>query len=378
MTASVLRTPATSAPAVATRFPKRQKAFSAALRAEVDAYFETRGLSRYADWAMVLKGVLLLGLTFGAYAWLLSGTLPAWGMLVACMLIGLGIAGLGFAVGHDAIHGAYSANERVNRAVGLVFDLAGASSYLWRLTHNKIHHTWTNVPGVDEDIVVSPLLRISPASPRRWWHRAQHVYAWLLYSFITLNWVYAKDFAFLRAKKLGPFRDLKHTKGQIAGVVAGKLVYHTWTLVIPLLVLDVTWWQFLIGYLLVHMTAGFVLSVVFQLAHIVEDAQYPTADADGTLPFDWHVHQLQTTVDFAPNNRLLTWYCGGLNHQVEHHLFPRICSRHYTGLRPIVERVAAQHNVPYHVAPTVRSALASHYRMLKRFGRADKAAPRPA
>ena len=351
-----------------TTFANDHRAFSADLKREVDAYFESTGKSRYADWGMVFKALFLFTLTFGTYAWLLTATLPGWAMLGLCVVIGIGVAGLGFAVGHDAIHGAYSKNDRVNRFVGLTFDLLGASSYLWRITHNRIHHTWTNVPDMDEDIVVSPLLRLSPASERKPWHRFQHGFAWLLYSFITLNWVYFKDFQFLRAQKLGPFENLKHSKAQIAGVIASKIVYHTWTIVIPLLVLDVTFWQFALGYLAMHMTAGFILSVVFQLAHIVEDAQYPQRDAKGALPFNWHVHQLQTTVDFAPNNRLLTWYCGGLNHQVAHHLFPRICSRHYASLRPIIRRVAALHDVPYHVAPTFWMGLRSHYRMLKRLG----------
>lgn len=357
----------TSAPR--TSFSTDKRAFSADLKREVDAYFTETGESRYANTGMVVKAILLFGLTFGSYAWLLSATLPGWAMLGLCVAIGIGVAGLGFSVAHDAVHGAYSKNKRVNKLVGMTFDLLGASSYFWSITHNRLHHTWTNVPDMDEDIVVSPLLRISPATPHRPWHRFQHLFAWLLYSFITLNWVYSKDFAFLRAKKLGPLQDLKHTKGQIAGVFASKLVYHTWTIVIPLIVLPITIWQFALGYMVMHMTAGLILSVVFQLAHIMEDAKYPMPTAEGKLPFNWHVHQLQTTVDFATNNRLLTWYCGGLNHQVEHHLFPRICSRHYAALRPIVRRVAALHDVPYHSAPSFAAGLASHYRMLRRLGR---------
>lgn len=342
--------------------------FAADLKREVDAFFATTGKSRYGGATTLLKTFVLFAITFGSYAWILSGTLPGMAMLGLCVVTGIGVAGLGFVVGHDANHGAFSSRPWVNKLFGLTFDLLGASSYLWRHSHNRIHHTWTNVPGADEDIVVSPLLRLSPRSEPRAIHRIQHLLAWPLYSFITLNWVMWKDFDQLAAKELGPMQNTKHTKGQVLGVIAGKVVYHVWTILIPLLVLDVTWWQFILGYLAMHLTAGFILSVVFQLAHVVEETSYPEPNGEGVLADGFHAHQLRTTMDFACNNRLLTWYVGGLNHQIEHHLFPRISSRHYASLRPIVKRVAAQHGLPHYEMPGFFGALRSHYRMLKQLG----------
>jgi linoleoyl-CoA desaturase len=342
--------------------------FAADLKREVDSFFERTGRSRFGGLSTLSKTAILFTVTFGSYAWILTGTLPGWAMLVLTAVMGVGVAGLGFVVGHESIHGATFKSRRANGLLGMTFDLLGASSYLWSVSHNRIHHTWTNVPGADEDIVVSPLLRLSPHTKLRGIHRIQHLLAWPLYGFITLNWVFWKDFDQLLAKRLGPLENLKHSRGQIAGIFAGKVLYHAWTIVIPLLVLDVAWWQFLIGYLVMHLTAGFILSVVFQLAHVVEPSAYPEPDEHGVLPDGWHAHQLRTTMDFATRNKLLTWYVGGLNHQVEHHLFPRISCRHYANLRPIVKRVAEKHGLPHLEMPGFLSALRSHYRMLKRLG----------
>jgi linoleoyl-CoA desaturase len=359
------------------KFDARASAFAAEVKQRVEARFAERGLSRHADWRMVLKTVVLLALTFGAYGAILSNRYAPGAMLALAIAMGVGMAGIGFSISHDALHGAYSAHAAVNRLLGFTFDLLGANGYLWRITHNVIHHTYTNIQGVDEDLEVSPLLRLSPRSPWRPVHRTQPVHAWLLYSLSTLFWVFVKDYKYFLQRDLGPYRNKQHPRGEIALLIGGKVFYYSWSLVLPWLVVQVSWWQFLIGYLAMHLTAGLILGVVFQLAHVVEGAEQPAPDDTGHMDAVWMVHQMQTTSNFATGNALLTWYVGGLNHQVEHHLFPRVCSIHYPAIRPIVREVAARHGVPYHEQATLSAAIRSHFRMLCRLGHRPEATAAP-
>ncbi len=350
-------------------FPARDLAgFSSAVKREVDDYFARTGLSTKANAAMVLKTVLLLGGTFGCYFLIL---LTPWAPLVKlglAVLMGVGVAGVGFAVSHDALHGAYSHKTWVNNLIGRTFDLFGANGYMWKITHNVIHHTYTNIEGIDEDLTVSPLLRLSPASPLLPVHRWQHIYGFLAYAGSTLFWVFTKDFKYILQKDLGPYRSIKHPTGEIINLVVTKLLYYTWAIVIPLVVIDLPWWQILTGFVVMHLVAGFILGVVFQLAHVVEGPDFPVPDPAGKMEDAWLIHEMRTTADFARSNRLLTWYVGGLNHQIEHHLFPKVCSVHYPVIGPIVKEVALKHGVPYHDNPTLWDAVRSHHRMLTALG----------
>jgi linoleoyl-CoA desaturase len=369
MTATVAPAPSELAGAEKISFTGRAPgAFVRELKSRVDKYFASRKLSPHANWQMVTKTVVLLALTFVPYALILTNRLSPWTMLGLCFVMGLGMAGVGFAVSHDALHGAYSANPKVNRIIGMSFDIMGASGYMWRITHNVIHHTYTNIHGVDEDLDVSPLVRLSSGAEHKPVHRYQHLYAWLLYSFSTLFWVFVKDYKYFLAKDVGPYRNKKHPPGEVALMIATKLGHYAWTIVIPLVVLNVAWWQFLIGYLAMHLTAGLILGVVFQLAHVVEGPDQINLKPDGSVEAAWMVHQFSTTANFATGNKLLTAYVGGLNYQVEHHLFPRVCSVHYPAITGIVREVTAKYGVPYYVQPTLWSAVRSHYRMLKRLG----------
>ena len=342
--------------------------FAREMKSRVERYFTSRGLSQHANWQMVAKTFAMLALTFGPYAVILTNRFTPWQMLGLAIVMGFGMAGVGFAVSHDALHGAYSANPTVNRLIGLSFDLLGANGYMWRITHNVIHHTYTNIQGIDEDLEVSPLVRLAPGSVHKPIQRFQHLYAWFLYGLSTLFWVWAKDFKYFLQRDIGPYRGRRHPKGEIAVLLGGKLVFHTWSLVIPLVVLDVAWWQVLIGYCAFHFTAGIILGVVFQLAHVVEGPDHVVLNSDGNVEAAWMIHQLATTSNFATGNRPLTAYVGGLNHQVEHHLFPRICSIHYPAIRGIVRDVTARYGIPYLQQPTLWAAIRSHYRMLKRLG----------
>jgi linoleoyl-CoA desaturase len=224
---------------------------------------------------------------------------------------------------------------------------------------------------VDEDLTVSPLLRLSPGAPHFWFHRYQHLYGFPAYSLATLNWIFLKDYQQFLKRDIGPYRNKKHPRSEVVTLILTKLLCYSYMIVIPLIVLDIPWWQVIVGFVVVHMTAGIILGVIFQLAHVVEGTEYPLPDENGAMEHEWVIHELETTADFAQNNRLLSWYIGGLNFQIEHHLFPQICSIHYPAISRMVRAVAEKYGVPYNCQPTLRAAARSHYRMLKQLGQPE-------
>ncbi len=344
------------------------KAFARDVRARVAEYFESTGRSRHADWRMVLKTIILLSLTFGSYGLIMSGRFSLMAMWALTFLIGVGIAGIGFSITHDALHGAYSSRRWVNYLLGLALNLIGANGYIWKITHNVMHHTYTNIHDVDEDLTVSPLLRLSPGARHYWFHRYQPLYGFFAYGLATINWLFIKDYQQFLSRSVGPYANKKHPAGEIATLIIFKLLACTWMIVLPLALLDITWWQFLIGFLTAHFTAGVILGVIFQLAHVVDGPEFPLPDEDGNMEYAWLVHQMRTTANFASGNEALSWYIGGLDYQIEHHLFPQTCSIHYPAIAPIVREVAEEHGIPYRSNPTLRAAVASHHQMLKRLG----------
>lgn len=287
---------------------------------------------------MMAKSVVLLAAVFGLYGLILTGGLSLLAMWACCIGMGVAMAGIGFSIGHDAQHGAYSSRPGVNTLLGLSFELLGANGYMWRLTHNLIHHTYTQIHGMDEDVEVSPLLRLSPGSKHRWGQRFQYLYAPFAYSLSLLNWAFVKDYDYFLRHRLGPYEGKGHPRSAWAGLAVGKLFHYALWLALPIVVLPMAWWQVLLGYVTAQLVAGLILGVVFQLAHVVESTSYPSPEA------------------------------GGLNFQIEHHLFPKTCSVHYPAMSAIVRRVARQHGLPYHVTPTFTGAVRSHWRMLRRLG----------
>jgi linoleoyl-CoA desaturase len=360
-------------------FANRDSAqFVEQIKRRVSDYFESRNLSQKANAAMVVKTIVLLTMTFGTYGLLLTNWFTPWQMLGLVVVMGVGLAGIGFSVSHDALHGAYSDNPRVNQLLGYTFDLCGANGYMWKITHNVIHHTYTNVHGVDEDLTVSPLLRLSPHAEWKPIHRWQHWYAFFAYGFSTLFWVFVKDYKYFMQKNLGPYTDKKHPRSEWATLFIMKAVYYTWSIIIPFLVLKVTWWQFAIGWLTMHLVAGGILGIVFQLAHVVEDTTHPEPDEAGRMSAAWMVHEMETTSNFGRYNRLLNWYVGGLNFQIEHHLFPKVCSVHYPAISEIVKATAEEYGIAYNEHRTFREAVRSHYRTLMWLGaRRGELAPVP-
>jgi linoleoyl-CoA desaturase len=215
---------------------------------------------------------------------------------------------------HDANHGAYSANERINRIIGYTLNAIGGTELNWKVQHNMLHHTYTNITGMDEDIAQKVVLRFSPHAPHHKMHKEQWWYAFFFYGISTMYWALVKDFKqFLSYRRRGFHRGgAVQNNWLFVRLIATKLAYFFTFFGIPALA-GLPFWQVLVGFVLMHVTCGIILSLVFQLAHTVGDTAYPMPDGMGNMEDSWAVHQLRTTMNFACDNRWLSWYVGGLN-----------------------------------------------------------------
>lgn len=351
--------------------------FNSTLKKRVRAYFKDNNISKHANTNMKIKTIFMVLLYFSPYFLFVTGVVTnIWLVGLCWVIMGFGTAGIGLSVMHDANHGAYSKNSNVNYFIGRIVNLVGGYAPTWKIQHNILHHSYTNVHGYDED--VSPalaLLRFSPRDKHIPIHRFQFIYAWFFYSLMTVMWITTKDFQQLfRYKKMGLTKTENIKFGKLfTELLLTKIFYYLYVVVVPLVFTDILWWQLIIYVLMMHMIAGFTLAIVFQPAHVVPDTEFPEPDKDLTIENNWAIHQLETTANFAPKSRVLYWLVGGLNYQVEHHLFPNICHVHYKKLSKIVKATAEEFGVPYYSEPTFFSAIRSHTKMLRKLGQTPKA-----
>lgn len=356
---------------------QENREFYNTLRQRVNQYFETNQLSKYGDGRSIFKSICMLSMYLVPFGLMLSGLITSpWLVLLIWVLMGIGIAGIGMGIMHDANHGSFSSNKTVNKLFGLSLNLLGGNAALWKMQHNVLHHTFTNIDGHDEDIDGRNLLRFSPHQKRKFMHRFQHIYAWGFYSLLTVNWVLFTDyFRVLRYRKKGLIQDDKELRKQFAQVLLWKAFYYAYALVLPLLLVPVAPWAIIVGFFLMHMVAGFILGVVFQAAHVMTSTEFPEPDANNTMANSWAVHQLETTVNFAPRSRIFSWYVGGLNYQIEHHLFAGISHVHYRQLSKIVSATAQEYGISYRSHRTFLGAVREHGIQLYRLGNMDVLPP---
>jgi linoleoyl-CoA desaturase len=355
-----------------TRYLPRS-AFAADLHRRVDAYFADTGRSRRDQPRMFLKTAILLGALVGSYLGLLHASGAGMGAILAVAL-GLSMAAVGFNVQHDGNHGAYSKHRWVNRAAAMSLDLLGGSSYFWRFKHNIAHHTHTNVAGHDTDIGLGGLGRLCPDDPIRPFYRFQHLYVWGLYAALAIEWQLVGEYRNFARRSFGIIRVPPLPLGEQILFWSARLGFLVLGFGLPLL--HHGWLFVCLTYLLASATLGLTLAVVFQLSHCVGEADFwdhPVADQPAVR--EWSVHQVESTVDFARGNGALCWLLGGLNFQIEHHLFPKVCHLHYPALAPIVEAVCRDHGVRYRAHASLGAALLSHWRWLVAMGRPCSVVP---
>ncbi len=351
-------------------FNNKSSLFFNDLKQAVENYFSTNQIKKTGNVKLYIKTIVLVPAAILIYVSLLTVTLPVWVALLLCGFLGVILASIGFNVMHDANHGSYSSKKWVNELFGYSINALGGNAFIWKFKHNIIHHTYTNVDGVDDDIARSPLLRQCSTQVWKPAHKFQHIYVVFLYAISSLAWVAYLDFDKYFKRKVNTTSMQKMDVKEHLLFWVSKLLYAVFYVALPIWIVGVGKWA--VGYLTMELVLGFVLAIVFQLAHVVEETEFEYAGIEPVMiESEWAAHQVKTTSDFAPKNKLISWFAGGLNFQVEHHLFPRISHIHYPELSKIVEEKCKEYQLPYHSIPTMQEAIASHFRMLKQLGQSS-------
>ena len=354
------------------RFSKFDRAdFFRTLNSRVNDYFEKNQINRYGNWKLYLKSIVVFAIFLTPYFLIMSNLFNQWIMLLLTIVTGAGMSFVGMCVMHDGNHGSYSRRRWVNNLMGSSIYILAGNVYNWKVQHNVLHHTYTNIAGHDEDFNTNGLIRLHKGESWRYFHKFQHYYSILLYGLLTLNWAIRKDYRQMKEyiQRGFAFENGINPAREWTILIFTKILYLLVWIVLPILVLDIAWWKVLIGFFVMHYTAGLILSIIFQLAHIVEDTETPLPDTQGNMDNTWAIHQLFTTANFAPRNKLVSWFVGGLNYQIEHHIFPHISHVHYPNISKIVKETALEFGLPYNEYHTTRAAILSHFRMLRELGR---------
>lgn len=341
--------------------------FTLTLKKKIDEYFVKEGKRPSGTLNLYVKTIILFAIGGCAYYLLVFGHTPIWLSIILCVLFGIDLAAIGFNVMHDGAHGSYSKKAWINDMMAYSLDLMGGSSFMWKQKHNVNHHSYTNVEGLDDDIDIKPWIRTNENQPKYWYHRYQYIYWTLLYGFTYLLWVFHNDYRKYFTRKIGglPLKKMSLKDHFIFWI--SKVFYLFAFVVLPIFMVGFV--KTLIGYVITSFVCGWILSVVFQLAHVVDDVSFPLPDAESNvLPSEWTVHQITTTANFGTRNRVLSWFVGGLNFQIEHHLFPKISHVHYRKISKIVKEVCSQFDIPYVEYPSMLKAMRSHIRHLKMVG----------
>jgi linoleoyl-CoA desaturase len=341
--------------------------FYSTLRERVNAYFQDNHLSRKGGTEVAIKTGLLFAIYAGSYALMISNAFNGWGTFAFAMVFGLTNVLLVFNVAHDATHNALFASHSLNRLFRYTFNLVGGNAYLWQLTHNELHHAFPNVGDVDSDIhQQTPLIRISPTAEKKWYHKYQAYYATALYMIFSLFLVFQKDYEDIGIiyKKDSPLLGRKHSRKAMISFFCWKLVYYSITVIIPFIFLDVTWWQFLTGFLAVHIAMSILLVAVLVPVHLVNEAGFAVAE-NGFIEDSWALHVMKNTMDFSAESKLANYLFGGLNNHLAHHLFPQVTHVHHVAISRIIKQTSAELGLKY-TNVNMLEALASHYRLLKR------------
>jgi len=349
-----------------TKFVSNAPSFHAVLKTRVTQYFQEVGKSTTGNYKLWIKAISLVVSFLVVYAHLVFFT-PVWYFaLLECLLLGGLTASIGFNVMHDGSHGTFSKYKWVNTLAGLSINFLGANVYMWNTKHNVIHHTYTNIDGIDDDIDARPFLRMAPTQKHLKIHKYQHFYVWFAYSLLYLFWIFFTDYKKYFSGKIASIELKKMNLMEHISFWAFKVIHICIFVALPIYTIGFVTW--IVGFLVYTMFAGLVLSIVFQLAHTVEETAFPVP-VDNKIEDEWALHQLKTTANFATRNKVISWFVGGLNFQIEHHLFPKISHVHYPEISKIIRKACEEYGVKYNEHRRMTMAVFSHLRYLRQLSR---------
>jgi linoleoyl-CoA desaturase len=281
----------------------KEREFAYEIRKRVRSYFKDNNKSIYGNFGMYLKSVVILGVYLVPFIMLLTTSLSPWAALGLAVIMGIGEAGVGMSIMHDGVHHAYSSIKWINNLASSTMFLLGSNIFNWKIQHNIKHHSYTNIYNYDPDISDLKIIRLCQYGPLKKYHRYQHFYAFPLYGLMTIARLFGEIGVLMEYNK--------------KGITKEQNVNPIWQLV-KLIVIKVIYFAVIIGLPSMHITAGMIMSTIFQMAHVVEGTDQLLVKKDLQIKNDWLVHQLRTTSDFGRKNGLFSWYIGGLDYQIEH------------------------------------------------------------
>lgn len=341
--------------------------FHEVLKNRVNQYFTDHQRPKTGTAALTFKAILFCTLYLAMYVHLVFFAPAVWIAIPECVFFGLLTAAIGFNVMHDGAHGSFSRFKLINKAAGASLNFLGGSAIMWNMKHNIIHHTYTNIDGIDDDIEARPWLRFATTQKRMKLHKFQQYYFWFLYALLHLLWIFMTDYQKYFKGKIGAMPLRKMTTWEHISFWTAKSIYAFMFVVLPIMLLGFTQWM--VGFLIITMVTGLVISIVFQLAHTVEHTEFPMpTEVTGKIESEWAIHQINTTANFATKSKTISWLLGGLNFQIEHHLFPLISHVHYPAISKITKNTCREYGIDYIEFPKMRQAILSHIHYLKRLG----------
>jgi linoleoyl-CoA desaturase len=349
------------------KFQAPSGSFYSDLKSRVNEYFTNSGQDTFGNHKLYTKAVILTVSFVSVYTHLVFFTPHPVLAILECLLLGALTAFIGFNIMHDGAHGSFSKSAKVNKFAGLTLNILGANVMLWATKHNVIHHTYTNIDGVDDDLNAGVFLRLCETQQHKKFHKFQHIYFWVAYSLLFFYWIFYTDYKKYFTQEISGFTVKNFGLKEHISFWIFKSIHLSTFVIIPIVMVGFIPW--LIGFVSLGLFAGVILSVVFQLAHTVEATHfYVPNETDHKVELDWALHQIYTTANFATKSKIISWLVGGLNFQVEHHLFPKISHVHYPAINKILKQVCEEYNVKYIEYERMRDALASHIRHLKNMG----------
>lgn len=353
-------------------FENREDEFWKVLRNRVNDYFQENKLSKFTNAAMNFKMVVMVALFVLPLLTLLFFHLNALVLFTMYFIMGIGMAGIGFCISHQAAHNAIFASKKLNRLFSLSFNLVGMSDYIWKIKHNVFHHTYTNVFENDEALKEGDLMRLSQDAPYKPMYKYQHIYGFFIYMLFTVFWAWFLDVEKLfRYNGNGSMKRKKHPFAEVVLFWSTKIYYFSIMFIVPVYFANYSIGQVVLGYFIMNAVASLLITHVLQVEHLSVETIH-VSPQNGIVNKSWAQNQLEGTCNFKMKNRLFNWYIGATNYQIEHHLFPQICSIHYPAISPIVEQTAKEFGYKYIRHESFSKALVSHYRFLKELGQSPK------
>lgn len=338
------------------------------IKARTEEYFSNEKKSINANGQMIVKTIFIILTFLGLYGLLITNSFNYITGLLYCILLGL-IHPLFFInIGHDAIHSTYSNRKWVNRLLQYSLNLIGLNTYINTKLHLMVHHNYPSIEGYDIIIEEYSILRLSKNQPFQKIHKYQVYYAPVIYSLFAIFLIFSIDFVLFKRTRMGDVTPIVHPKSEWFRLYFGKLCYLFFALILPLMVINVSWYWIVSGFFIIHMISGLVLAIVGVLNHQIDDSVFPEPNSNGFIMNSKKDHELEVTIDFLPYNKLALWYFGGFNTHTAHHLFPEICHLYYIPITKIIEQRAPLFGLKYQKT-TLRNAIVSHFRYLKKLSK---------